>query len=640
MFKRLLFAPLLFLTVFIYAQSPVSWTFQVKPVDDCHVDFIYKATIQSGWYVYSQYLPNDNGPVATTVNYEQKDNVELVGKATESGHKVEGYDDMFDMNITKFKEDYTITQRVKVKSSKAVKGYLNYMTCDARQCMPPKDVDFSFDVKANPTCGAAPTNNSGNNGGTATSENGVKGDIKNPANSGVTTTASASVTATNNTGVTATQVPTAVENKDTTKTTEVFKGAEGMFEMKDGVKTFNPRREKIDVDNPVARCGETKESDGVFWKFVLGFIGGLAALLTPCVFPMIPLTVSFFTKRSKDRKTGIRNAIIYGLSIIGIYTSMGLAITAFFGASALNTFATHWVPNVFFFVIIGVFALSFLGFFELTLPASWTTKTDNISQKGGLMGIFFMAFTLSLVSFSCTGPIIGTVLTQVLSNPLGPTMAMLGFSTALALPFALFSAFPGWLNSVPKSGGWMNDFKVTLGLFELALAFKFFSTADLTRHWHILQYEIFIGAWALICLAGALYYFKILRFPVNKYDEKGIRPTVTQWILGGLFLALTVYLALGLRQDTENCTYRTPGLTAGFAPPADSEHTLFLNCESHCPAGLPCFHDYNEGLAYAQSQNKMVMVDFTGYGCVNCRKMEQNVWIYPEIYTLLKTILC
>lgn len=383
--------------------------------------------------------------------------------------------------------------------------------------------------------------------------------------------------------------------------------------------------------------------------FFLSFLGGFAALLTPCVFPMIPMTVSFFTKHSKTRAKGISNAIIYGLFIIFIYTILGFAVTIIFGADALNALSTNVWFNLIFFALLIVFAISFLGAFEITLPASWVNKADQASDKGGLIGIFFMAFTLALVSFSCTGPIIGTLLVEAAVNGgvSGPLIGMLGFSLALALPFGLFAAFPGWLNTLPKSGGWLNSVKVVLGFLEIGLAFKFLSNADLVVQAGLLNREVFIAIWIAVSAMLTLYLLGFIKMP---HDSPLDHIGVGRALLGTLFLSFTVYLIPGL--------WGAPlKLISGFPPPLfysespngfggmNAVATVGTNEASkipagadpaHCPHNLNCFHDFEEGLAYAKQVNKPVLIDFTGWACVNCRRMEEQVWSDPKVLTILR----
>ena len=391
---------------------------------------------------------------------------------------------------------------------------------------------------------------------------------------------------------------------------------------------------KLPIQNPELIVNATNEGEkkkGLVGIFVLGFLGGLIALLTPCVFPMIPLTVSFFTKQSSNKKKGVANAILYGVFIVGIYLALSVPFHFIdsLNPEILNTISTNVWLNVSFFIIFVVFAFSFFGYFELTLPSSWGNKMDSASNVGGIMGIFFMALTLSIVSFSCTGPILGSLLAGSLSADGGAyqlTAGMTGFGAALALPFALFALFPNWLNSLPKSGGWMTTTKVILGFLELALAFKFLSNADLVEHWGLLKREIFIAIWIIIFTLMALYIFYKIRFP---HDGPKKKLSFSRVSFGILVIAFVIYLIPGLKK-TEGANLK---LLSGFPPPAF--YSIYEQ-ESDCPLGLNCFKDFDEGIAYAQENNKPILLDFTGWACVNCRKMEENVWSEDEVYTILK----
>ncbi|MCP4439894.1 MAG: DUF255 domain-containing protein [Aureispira sp.] len=557
-------------------DKPVTWAFSFNQVSETEYDLTFTAALADGWYTYSQFL-EDGDVIPITMTYDDSDAFELVGKAVEStgdpANRIEGHDKMFDMNLIKFKHDYTSTQRIKVSdAAKPIKGYLTFQTCDATKCLPPTDVDFSFALKA-----------------AATDNPGIEG------------------------------LPT------------------------DG-EVFHPERPQLIKTRKQA---SDEKSQSWLTIFILGFGGGLIALLTPCVFPMIPLTVSFFTKRSKSKAEGIRNATIYGASIIAIYTGLGLLVTILLGPDFLNWFSTWWVANLGFFVLFTVFAFSFFGYYEITLPSSWSNKSDQAADKGGLIGIFFMAFTLSLVSFSCTGPIIGTLLVQAAANGdvAGPFAGMLGFSIALALPFTLFAIFPGWLNSLPRSGGWMTSVKVVLGFLELAFAFKFLSTADLTEHWGILPYEAFIAIWALVFAATSLYLFGLIKFP---HDNPNAKIGNARKGLAALTAVFAVYIASGFMTNPKTGAFHTPSLLSGLAPSAC--YSYIKECpradvpvgseieglSDHCPPGInQCFDDYYMALKYAKKINKPVLVDFTGYGCVNCRKMEENVWVDEEVNRII-----
>ena len=375
----------------------------------------------------------------------------------------------------------------------------------------------------------------------------------------------------------------------------------------------------------------TGSSNGLFSIFLLGFIGGLLALLTPCVFPMIPLTVSFFTKQSKNKKKGVFNAVLYGVFIVFIYILLSLPFHFLdnLDPEILNTISTNVWLNIFFFVVLVFFAFSFFGFYEVTLPSSWGNKMDSASSVGGIIGIFFMALTLAIVSFSCTGPILGSLLASSLTSDGGATQltaGMTGFGLALALPFALFALFPSWLNSLPKSGGWLNTTKVVLGFLELALAFKFLSNADLVAHWDLLKREVFIGIWIVIFIGLALYLFAKIKFP---HDSPIKKLSFSRVSFGVLIISFIIYISPGvLKNPTWNLS-----LLSGFPPPIF--YSIYEQ-ESDCPLGLDCYKDFEEGLAAAKESNKPILLDFTGWACVNCRKMEENVWSEPDIYQTLK----
>ena len=374
-----------------------------------------------------------------------------------------------------------------------------------------------------------------------------------------------------------------------------------------------------------------ESSNGLFSIFLLGFVGGLLALLTPCVFPMIPLTVSFFTKQSKNKKKGVFNAILYGFFIVFIYILLSLPFHFLdnLDPEILNTISTNVWLNIFFFVVLVFFAFSFFGFYEVTLPSSWGNKMDSASSVGGIIGIFFMALTLAIVSFSCTGPILGSLLASSLTSDGGATQltaGMTGFGLALALPFALFALFPSWLNSLPKSGGWLNTTKVVLGFLELALAFKFLSNADLVSHWDLLKREVFIGLWIAIFIGLALYLFGKIKFP---HDSPIKKLSFSRVSFGVLIISFIIYISPGvLKNPTWNLS-----LLSGFPPPIF--YSIYEQ-ESDCPLGLDCYKDFDKGLAAAKESNKPILLDFTGWACVNCRKMEENVWSEPDIYQTLK----
>ncbi len=575
--------------------DPVKWSMKIDKVSDDTYDLTYQAKIDEGWYLYSQYLASDDGPAKTEFNYDPSEVHTLVDKNEEiSDYRIAGYDKFFDMEVIKFKKEVSFKQRIKTTDiNQPIKGYLIFMTCNDGQCLPPTDVSFYTEP------------------GTLVALTGEAADAK-----------------------LSTLTPAATQHK----------GAAAKFE--DGKIDQKVSMISETYKEPLGNCGEEDDATGqsTIWMFIMGFAGGLLALLTPCVFPMIPLTVSFFTAGSKDRKTGIKNGLIYGASIIVIYVSIGLIFTALFGPEVLNWLSTHWLPNTLFFLIFIIFALSFFGYFELTLPSSWTNKTDSMADKGGLVGTFFMAFTLALVSFSCTGPIIGTALVQsATSSSVGPFFVMLGFSLALALPFGLFAAFPAWLNSLPSSGGWMTSVKVVLGFLELAFAFKFLSVADMTENWGFLRYELFMGIWVLLAIGLTLYLFGYIRFPHDSPIKKLSLPRTG---LALASLALTVYLASGFMINEKTKAYSSLSMLSGISPPAN--YNFFLQQEAlsssrqdlkdrfksftKCANDLDCFKDYYEGMTYSQEVNKPVLLDFTGHGCVNCRKTEELIWIDDQVW--------
>ena len=639
--------------------DPVDWSHSLEHVEGDEFVIHFDAVIEDGWYVYSQFLEED-GPIPTSINFDSP-SFELVGKPEESGpqRKME-YDRNFEMDLIKFKKSARFSQKFKVNDySQKLTGYLNFMTCNDTRCLPPTDVEFEYDVQKQKSgeSGGSKNDRIGerkDNGIDEGSEELIEGRLTElglddveveDINQGETDVESDSQLIKSK-GEGSASVQGSLSGSPAAYAGAVPDGKGGYcFPVVDGsIDQVIPSIRETYV-SPLADCGEedTAKGQNYLWTFILGFAGGLLALLTPCVFPMIPLTVSFFTKGSKDRKSGIKNGVIYGLSIIFIYVAIGLLITGVFGATALNELSTNWIANTLFFLIFVIFAISFFGYFEITLPSSWANKSDSMADQGGLIGIFFMAFTLALVSFSCTGPIIGSAIVQSATDSMGPFVVMLGFSSALALPFGLFAAFPAWLNSLPKSGGWMNSVKVVLGFLELALALKFLSVADMTMHWGILGYELFMGLWILIFAGLTLYLFGLIRFP---HDSPLKRLSPTRWAFALGSLALTIYLATGFSYNDKTETYRSLSLMSGLAPPAQYNYFLpepDLDPEiksrypsfSKCANNLDCFKDYCEGVAYAQEVGKPVFVDFTGYGCVNCRKTEEHIWIRDKIWNKL-----
>lgn len=578
------FIVILFAGKYTFAQvyQPVKWNFSVKNISKTESELIFTASIDKGWHLYSQ-KEYQEGPVPTSFHIDKSSEFELLGKVTE-GVSIKEYDANFGIELNYFKNKAVFKQKIKPLTSDkfVVKGMLEFMVCNDEMCLPPEEIEFNFVVNELPLDKTPHT----------------------------------------------VAVEPEVPNSDTIEVVEVEQEEEAVAPT---VKTPSDNEPK-----PAAVKS--------FWGiFIAGFLGGFLALLTPCVFPMIPLTVSFFTKKSKTRLQGIGNALIYGFSIIFIYVALGFLITKLLGPDAMNAFASNVWMNLLFFVVFVVFAISFLGAFEITLPSSWINKADSASDRGGLIGIFFMAFTLSLVSFSCTGPIIGTLLVEasVGGNNIGPLVGMAGFSTALALPFGLFAAFPGWLNSLPKSGGWLNSVKVALGLLELALAIKFLSNADLVSHWGLITREVFIALWIIIFTILGFYLLGKIKF---SHDTEVKHTSIPRLFLSIMTFSFVVYLIPGM--------WGAPlKLISGFPPPsfysegwnlggssisAESQPVVAGIDKSKCPHNLPCFKDYELALEYARSQNKPLMIDFTGWSCVNCRKMEEQVWVDPRVLSRIK----
>jgi len=558
-------------------HNPVKWKTAVEKINDNEYYLVATASIEAGWKLYGQNIP-PNGPVPTSFKYTQTPTFELVGK-TEESKPIVKHDKVFDMEIAYFYKQAVFKQRIKLLGElTSIKAEVEFMSCNDSNCLPPDTVDLEFFLSGTATTnqGATPQFTFGNN------------------------------TDANNT------VP---------------------------ATTVSQTTPKAPATTPISR-------QGLWTIFFISFLSGFAALLTPCVFPMIPMTVSYFTKQSKTKAKGIRNAISYGISIIVIYVLLGSVVTAIFGADVLNALASNSLFNLIFFLILVVFAISFLGAFEITLPSSWSTKIDAQADRSGFIGIFFMALALAIVSFSCTGPIVGSLLVQAASQGgIAPIMGMFGFSLAIALPFALFAAFPGWLHSLPKSGGWMNTVKVVLGFLELALAFKFLSIADLVWDLHWLEREVFIAIWIAIFGALSLYLFGKIRLP---HDDATDRISVGRLLLGLVSLSFTVYLIPGL--------WGAPlSIISGFPPPqyysespygvghkgntattVTSSEELPQGAHLFQPYDIVTFNDYQQGLEYAKQVGKPVLLDFTGKSCVNCRKMEDNVWGKPEVLNILK----
>ena len=564
-----LFMAILCLPVLAQIQEPVKFKTEWKSVSADEVEIVFTGKMEKGWHVYSTDLP-EGGPISATFNTDKLEGAEVVGKLKPAGKEIDKMDPIFGMQVRFFEGTATFVQKIKLKGGKyEVSGYLQYGACNDENCLPPTNVEFSFKGEAAGKQTAEET--------VATTENLALAD-----------TASVDL------------VPLRI-GEDTAA------GEAGDY-WKPVIKELSSFGENVN-----------NESHSWIYIFFAGFVGGLLALFTPCVWPIIPMTVSFFLKRNKDKKKGIRDAWTYGASIVMIYVTLGLAITLIFGASALNALSTNAVFNILFFLMLVVFAASFFGAFELTLPSKWSNAVDSKAEAtSGLLSIFLMAFTLSLVSFSCTGPIIGFLLVQVSTtgSVIAPAIGMLGFAIALALPFTLFALFPSWLKSMPKSGGWMNVIKVTLGFLELAFALKFLSVADLAYGWRILDRETFLALWIVIFGLMGLYLLGKIKFP---HDGDESRVGVARFFLALVSLAFAVYMIPGL--------WGAPlKAVSAFAPPVMTQDFNLYSNEVH-----PRFKNYDIGMEYARQQGMPVMVDFTGYGCVNCRKMEAAVWTDSKV---------
>lgn len=569
-----------FLAFAVHAQiqEPVKFKTEWKNVSATEVEVVFTATIDPGWHVYSTDL-GDGGPISATFNTDKLVGVELSGKLRPVGKEVASFDKLFEMNVRYFEHTAQFVQKLRLTGGDyQVTGYLEYGACNDENCLPPTQVEFSFSGKADGTAAATPA-----------------GDAAAPS-------------------------VTPVDTASAAATIGVIGGADGptSIQVSDN-GWWSP------VIDELSSLGEPVSQEDMSWLyiFITGFVGGLLALFTPCVWPIIPMTVSFFLKRSKDKKKGVRDAWTYGASIVVIYVALGVAITAIFGANALNALSTNAIFNIFFCLMLVVFAASFFGAFEITLPSRWSNAVDSKAEATtGLLSIFLMAFTLSLVSFSCTGPIIGFLLVQVSTtgNVVAPAIGMLGFAIALALPFTLFALFPSWLKSMPKSGGWMNVIKVTLGFLELAFALKFLSVADLAYGWRILDRETFLALWIVLFALLGFYLLGKIKFP---HDDDNTKVSVPRFFLALASLAFAVYMVPGL--------WGAPlKAVSAFAPPMQTQDFNLYNNEVHAQ-----FDDYDAGMKYAREHGKPVMLDFTGYGCVNCRKMELSVWTDTQVADLI-----
>ena len=591
--KKILSICLLLIAVVAQAQiqEPVKFKSELKTLAAGEAEIVFTATIDKGWHVYSTDL-GDGGPISATFNVEKISGATVVGKLQPKGKEIASYDKLFEMNVRYFESTAQFVQKLKLTGGDyKIEGFLEYGACNDENCLPPTQVEFNFSGKAEAAKGTAAA------------------------------TPAEKITAPAEEAKPETQPVSQTETPADTASTGIIGGADGPTDINvaGNIDLWKP------VINDLQSYGETTSQEDMSWFyiFITGFLGGLLALFTPCVWPIIPMTVSFFLKRSKDKKKGIRDAWTYGASIVVIYVTLGLAITLIFGASALNALSTNAVFNILFCLMLVVFAASFFGAFELTLPSKWSNAVDSKAEAtSGLLSIFLMAFTLSLVSFSCTGPIIGFLLVQVSTtgSVVAPAIGMLGFAIALALPFTLFALFPSWLKSMPKSGGWMNVIKVTLGFLELAFALKFLSVADLAYGWRILDRETFLALWIVLFALLGFYLLGKIRFP---HDDDDTKVGVGRFFMALFSLAFAVYMVPGL--------WGAPlKAVSAFAPPMQTQDFNLYNNEVHAK-----FDDYDLGMEYARQHGKPVMLDFTGYGCVNCRKMELAVWTNPKVSDII-----
>ena len=551
---------LLCLPVFAQIQEPVKFKTEWITISDTEAEIVFTGEVEDGWHIYSTDLP-EGGPISATFNVDKIEGAEVVGKLMPRGTEIDKMDPIFQMQVRYFAGTATFVQKIKiVDENYNVTGYLEYGACNDENCLPPTSVDFSFSGKKGEQATAGANN----------ADNGTASLLSTPDNSQI-------------------------------------------------ANYWSPVTEELKA------FGEQTIAADHSWIYIFftGLLGGLLALFTPCVWPIIPMTVSFFLKRTKDKKKGIRDAWTYGASIVVIYVGLGLAITAIFGASALNALSTNAIFNILFCLMLVVFAASFFGAFEITLPSKWSNAVDSkAEQTTGLLSIFLMAFTLSLVSFSCTGPIIGFLLVEVSTtgSVIAPAIGMLGFAIALALPFTLFALFPSWLKSMPKSGGWMNVIKVSLGFLELAFALKFLSVADLAYGWRILDRETFLALWIVIFALLGFYLLGKIKFP---HDDDDNKVSVPRFFMALFSLAFAVYMVPGL--------WGAPlKAVSAFAPPLNTQDFNLFNNEVHAK-----FDNFDMGMQYAKENGKPVMLDFTGHGCVNCRKMELAVWVDPKVKKLI-----
>lgn len=580
--------------------TPVKWKIKLDDKGGApEKEIVFTATADKGWHLYDMNLP-EGGPVSTSFTFETLNGAELIGQPVPSVKPTTVYDEQFAMNLRWYPGTVSFIQKLKVTDPAKfkVEGEVEFMACNDETCLPPDQIPFSFDKKS------------------------IHVDPALAANSSTTEVDKEDATTVQpDTQVVAEDASELNTPDPTAKETPATTSPKASDSLTDSPNLWSPV-----IDQLKSFGDATVSAADTSWLFIFfaGFLGGLIALLTPCVWPMIPMTVSFFLKRTKDRKKAIRDAITYGLSIIVIYLVMGLLITGIFGASALNDLSTNAIFNILFFLLLVVFAVSFFGAFELVLPASWTSKLDSKADSTtGVLSIFFMSFTLVLVSFSCTGPIIGTLLVQAASmgTAVGPAIGMFGFALALSIPFSVFAIFPNMLQSMPKSGGWLNSVKVVLGFLELALALKFLSVADLAYGWRLLDREAFIVLWIVIFSLLGVYLLGKIKF---SHDSEVKYVSVPRLFMAIISFAFAIYMVPGL--------WGAPlKAISAFAPPLYTQDFNLYKNEVHA-----AFDDYESGMAYAKKVNKPVMIDFSGFGCVNCRKMEASVWTDPKVKQMLE----
>lgn len=578
--KLLSIIGLLLVTLSLQAQilDPVSFKTEFNKVSDDVAEIVFTAKIDPGWHIYSTDL-GDGGPISASFNIDKITGAHVDGKLLPVGNEQAVYDKLFGMDVRYFEKEAKFVQRIRLEGGTyRIEGYLEYAACNDQNCLPPSEESFMF--------------------------------------TGTADIAAAEGEATEDEAEDEEKEESSAENEETTESSVADSQSPTIGDQS---SWWQP------VISELRAFGESAGTVDRSWLYIFftGFIGGLLALFTPCVWPIIPMTVSFFLKRSKDKKKGIVDAMTYGLAIVVIYVALGLLVTLLFGASALNALSTNAIFNIFFFLMLVVFAISFFGAFEITLPSSWSNAVDSKAEKTtGLLSIFLMAFTLALVSFSCTGPIIGFLLVEVSTSGsiVAPAIGMLGFAIALALPFTLFALFPAWLKQMPKSGGWMNVIKVSLGFIELAFALKFLSVADLAYGWRILDRETFLALWIVLFALLGVYLLGKIKFP---HDDDDTHVSVPRFFLALASLAFAVYMVPGL--------WGAPlKAVSAFAPPLYTQDFNLYKNEVRAQ-----FDDYDLGMEYAKRVGKPVMLDFTGYGCVNCRKMELAVWTDPTVGGLM-----